>query len=141
PADLLAGVTANLILGIIIFTIVFTVGLPQFAAKPAVSEVANDSPAMEAGFEEGQTIIALNGQQFDQIEGGFAKAVSDNAGDSVKVTVESEDGQKKDIEVTPRKDPPAGQGALGVTLGGGELYIASTEKYPIHQAWLEGIKQ
>src|SRR5690606_38940681 len=92
-AALLAGVTTNLILGIIIFTIVFTVGLPQFAAKPVVSEVANDSPAMEAGFEEGQTIIALNGQQFDQIEGGFAKAVSDNAGNSVKVTVESEDGQ------------------------------------------------
>lgn len=30
---------------------------------------------------------------------------------------------------------------MGITIGGGDIYVASTEKYPIYQAWWEGIKE
>ena len=140
-AVLLAGVTANLVLGIIIFTIVFTVGLPQFAAEPLVSGVVENSPAQEAGFEKGQTIIALNGQAYDQIENGFNQEVKNKAGQPVIITVEDQNGQQQDLTATPRQDPPAGQGALGITISGGDIYVASTEKYPIYLAWWEGIKE
>lgn len=140
-AVLLAGVTANLLLGIVIFTIVFTVGLPQFAAEPVVNSVTPESPAQIAGFKQGQTIVALNGEPYDKIEAGFSEEVKDKAGQPVTITVEDENGQKQDLVVTPRQDPPAGQGALGITIGGGDIYVASTEKYPIYQAWWEGIKE
>lgn len=140
-AVLLAGVTANLILGIIIFTIVFTVGLPQFAAKPEVSNVVQDSPAADAGFKEGQTIVALNGEAYEEIDGGFSAKVIEKSGEPVTITVEDASGNQQDLTVTPRQDPPAGQGALGITIGGGEIFVASTEKYPIYQAWWEGIKE
>src|SRR5690606_38739858 len=91
--------------------------------------------------ETGQKIIALNGQLVDQIENGFTKEVIDSAGQPVTVTVEDKNGNEKDLVVTPRQDPPAGEGALGISIGGGEIYVASTEKYPIYQAWWEGIKE
>ena len=136
---LLAGVTANLLLGIIIFTIVFTVGLPKFAATPVIGDVVANSPAEQAGLEVGQTIVAFNGQPYDELAPSFSEAVQESAGEEVSITVETEEGVTEVLSVVPRQDPPAGEGALGIVISGGDLYVAETEQYPLHEAWWRGI--
>ena len=138
-AVLLAGVTANLLLGIIIFTIVFTVGLPKFAATPVIGDVVANSPAEQAGLEVGQTIVAFNGQPYDELAPSFSEAVQESAGEEVSITVETEEGVTEVLSVVPRQDPPAGEGALGIVISGGDLYVAETEQYPLHEAWWRGI--
>ena len=137
-AVLLAGVTANLLLGIIIFTIVFTVGLPKFAATPVIGDVVANSPAEQAGLEVGQTIVAFNGQPYDELAPSFSEAVQESAGEEVSITVETEEGVTEVLSVVPRQDPPAGEGALGIVISGGDLYVAETEQYPLHEAWWRG---
>lgn len=140
-AVLLAGVTANLLLAMVIFTIVFSVGLPKFAAEPVIGEVAEGSPAQDAGLEEGQIITGLNGTSYYEVEPSFSQAIIDQAGQEVTIAVENPDGSTEEVSLTPRQDPPAGQGAIGVRFEPGETFVLETERYPIHTAWLEGTKQ
>lgn len=141
-AVLVAGVTANLILAAIIFSIVFSVGLPVYDAKltPTVTKVESGSPADQAGIEAGDTIVALNGVPFNQIKPGFSEEVSDLKGQQVTLTVKDSQGQTEDVALTPRANPPAGQGAMGVTLDS-EVYVDHVQQYPIWQAPIEGFKQ
>src|SRR5690606_37466432 len=41
------------------------------------------------------------------------------------------------VSLTPRQNPPAGEGSMGVTLEA----ITEKESYPIYIAWWEGLKQ
>ncbi len=138
---LLAGVAANLVLGIVIFGIVYTVGLPQYSATPVISEVNENSPAAAAGLEKGQTILALNGVKYDDIEPSFSAQITELKGQEVVMRVANEDGTEEDVVITPRTEIPAGQGALGVVIGAGDVYQSDVVRYPFWQAGWEGTKQ
>lgn len=140
-AVLLAGVTANLLLAMVIFTIVFTVGLPRFATEPIIGQVADGSPAEQAGLEEGQVITSLNGTPYYEVEPSFNQAIIDNAGQEVTLGLENPDGSTEEASLTPRENPPAGEGAIGIMFGQGEYFVLDTERYPFHTAWIEGTKQ
>jgi regulator of sigma E protease len=140
-AVLLAGVTANLLLGVIIFSIVFTVGLPVYTAKilPVIDTVESQSPAAQAGLKTGDKIVALNQVPFDQVKPSFSQKVADLEGQPINLTIER-NGQANDITLTPRQNPPAGQGAMGVALQS-QTVVDHVERYPFYQAWWEGLKQ
>lgn len=140
-AVLLAGVTANLLLGAVIFSIVFTAGLPVYNARivPVIDKVESDSPAAQAGIKAGDKIIALNQVPFAQVEPSFSQKIAELEGQSVQLSVE-QNGQTRDVNLTPRTNPPAGQGAMGVSLKA-ETYVEHVERYPFYQAWWEGFKQ
>jgi regulator of sigma E protease len=139
-AVLLAGVTANLLLGILLFTIVYTLGLPKYDAKAVIDAISPNSPAASAGVQKGESIVALNGQPFLEIDGGFSEAIKKAKGKDVKLTLEQTSGQQRDVQVTVREQAPAGEGLLGVSIKG-EPYITGYERYPFYQAPLIGIKQ
>ncbi len=140
-AVLLAGVIANLILGAILFSVVFTAGLPVYNARitPTIEKVDADSPAAAAGLKTGDKIMALNGTAFNDVKPSFSEGVAKLEGQEITLTIQH-DGQTKDVSLTPRQDPPAGHGAMGVTLGA-ETFVEKTEKYPFYQAPIEGFKQ
>lgn len=140
-AILLAGVTANMLLAMVLFTIVYSVGLPQYGATPVISGVAEDSPAAVAGLQVDQTILSLNGVPFDEVRPSFSEVITEHKGQEVIIRVANPDGTEQDVAVTPRTEIPAGQGALGVTIGAGALYVAEVQQYPIWTAWWEGTKQ
>lgn len=58
---LLAGVTMNFLLAVALFTTAHAVGRPDF--QPVVGKVVAGSPAQQAGLQNGDLILSVNGQQ------------------------------------------------------------------------------
>lgn len=130
-----AGVAMNLLLAWVLFYIVL--GVQGFKTKLplltdykftginqsvedviVVGNIVPDSPAYKAGLKDGDRILALNGGVVEKSD-QFVEAIKANAGKEVVVTVSDIAGNdKKDVILIPRENPPAGQGALGVSLGG-----------------------
>jgi regulator of sigma E protease len=140
-AVLLAGVTANLLLGAVIFSVVFTAGLPVYTGQvlPTIDQVSDGSPAAAAGLKMGDTIVALDGTPFDQVKPSFSEKIAADDGQKVQLTIDRQ-GKTEQLEVTPRQHPPAGQGALGVTLQV-KTVVDHLERYPFYVAPIEGFKQ
>ncbi|MEZ4570324.1 MAG: RIP metalloprotease RseP [Thermomicrobiales bacterium] len=79
-----------------------------------ITEVAPDSPALEAGFIAGDRVVNVDGQSVDTAS-GFQDVTQDNLGDPMAVTV-IRGGEETTLNVQPRLDPPPGQGAVGVRI-------------------------
>lgn len=130
-----AGVVMNLLLAWALFYIVlgaqgFKTKLPLLSdytfsgvnqkteTSIIVGNIADGSPAQTAGLKDGDRVVALNGKPVldsDQ----FVADIKANAGKEVIMTLSDLQGNnKRDVKLTPRENPPAGQGALGVSLGG-----------------------
>lgn len=94
-------------------------GINQFTEiSIVVGNIAKDSPAEKDGLKEGDRVIALNGTPLTDAS-KFVEQVKSNAGKEVKLTISDLQGNNpRDVIVTPRENPPPGQGALGVSLGG-----------------------
>ncbi len=132
-----AGVIMNFLLGIFLFATVYSfVGIPVKTERVRVEEVVADSPAEVAGLKIEDVISELRIKN-DELRivdtSQLVKLVTENAGNEVTLVVIDKNNQKREIKVTPRKDPPAGQGALGVVLSNVEL-----RKYPWWQMPFRG---
>ena len=136
---LLAGVTSNLVLGMLIFMVVYTIGLPQFGVKPVIDQIAPNSPAALAGMKKGETIVSLDGTPYNDLKPGFSEVIQQHKGQPLTLILEK-DGQKRQLAVTPRQQAPAGEGLLGVVLKG-DPYVAKVERYPFYKAPLVGVTQ
>jgi regulator of sigma E protease len=130
-----AGVVMNLLLAWVLFYIVLGVqgfktqlpllsdykftGVNQTAETAIlVGNIADGSPAQQAGLTDGDRVIALNGTPLAGAD-KFVEDIKANAGKEVTLTVSNIQGEdRRDILITPRANPPEGQGALGVSLGG-----------------------
>jgi regulator of sigma E protease len=130
-----AGVAMNLLLAWVLFYIVlgvqgFKTKLPllsdyQFSGVSQktdtaiiVGNIAEGSPAKEAGLKDGDRIMSINGSPVLDSD-KFVAEIKANAGKPVNLTISDLQGNAtKEVIVTPRENPPAGQGALGVSLGG-----------------------
>lgn len=116
---LLAGVTMNLLLALLVFTLTAATTPPYAAVQTTnISAVVPGSPAADAGLRQGDTIVAVNGQNVQNDYPALSKILRDNAGQSVTLTVVRNGRPLDPIQATPRRNPPAGQGALGIALDG-----------------------
>ncbi|HVZ58154.1 MAG TPA: M50 family metallopeptidase [Patescibacteria group bacterium] len=128
-----AGVIMNCLLAIVIFyTYMFVsgfraelpllspyhfIGVTQTTKEQIlVSAVAKNSPASQAGLPVGVEITKLNGQQITSLT-TFIADIKADAGKKVVLTLVDPASQKSSTKtITPRSNPPKGQGALGVGL-------------------------
>lgn len=126
------GVAMNVLLAVIIFY--FLLGLSGFQSlQPLIfdyqfpfgrqqnfviiGDVLKNSPAEEQGIEPGDIIIKANGIRFENSE-EFIKFIKENKGKEIGLYLENfYTKEKKDINVTPRANPPEKEGHLGVALG------------------------
>ena len=84
---------------------------------PVVDEVSTGYPADRAGMEVGDRIVSVNGQPIE-LWGQFVDKVRASGGSPVALSVER-NGQKKQINVTPQKEPvPRGDSlyVIGVSM-------------------------
>lgn len=94
-----AGPIANFILAIVIFTGSFYF-VGRYVSDPVVSEVLENSAAKEAGFQKGDIIRKINGDEVTSFS-DIPRAVAPSHGIELLITV-TRDGKELDIPVTPR---------------------------------------
>ena len=144
-----AGVVANFLLAIILFSIGFSIGLPEAIGEKvpegvkdigiSVVEVAKNSPAEIAGIKIGDKIIKITDTQTRE-----EKAIEEVV--DVKNFTEAHLGQELIItlwrgdkilekKVTAREKPPQGEGPIGIAM-----VKTARISYPWYKAIVKGVK-
>ncbi len=133
---LVAGILGNFLLAWILISYLFTQGVPVPSNKVIIEKVVRGSPAYEAGLKKGDVVRAIifkNKRIKVKNANEMVKIVNEYKGK--KILLEIERGKKKfSVKVVPRKNPPKGQGALGVIITSYE-----TKKYPWYEAPFKGL--
>ena len=93
-----AGPVFNFLLAIVIFTIVYMIGVPTLTTH--IGSVQEGSSAYAAGMKEGDLIIAIDGKEISRWE-KLAEMISKSNGRELKVTIERGE-EKRDILLTPK---------------------------------------
>ena len=97
--------------------------------KVIVLEVAKNSPAESAGILAGDELAG-----FSRV-GDASSFISQNAGKEIEIKYKR-DTETYSVKLTPRINPPVGEGALGIAMD--EI---GTVKLPIYRAVIEGTKR
>lgn len=112
---LIGGPLFNLILGVVLFAVIFMrVGIPDLKSVQ-VFGVNTGSPAEIAGITSGELIVEVNGVEISSTE-QLSKEVEANRGNPITIKLIAPDGKEHIVTATPRIEPPPGEGYLGVTL-------------------------
>lgn len=131
-AVLLAGVTMNFLLAVIIISYIFTQGVFVPTEKVHIDKVTENSPAAEAQLQEKDVIISFADKDIKTTEDIIN--LSKTKGGEVTPIEVLRNGSRIKLSITPRKDPPPGEGPLGIVISNLE-----ERKYPIYQAPFYGI--
>jgi len=139
---LVAGVTMNVVLAMVLFTVAFGMGEPMLL--PQIGKVVPGSPAAAAGIRAGDTIVSANNQPvkfFSDlvtiVNTGLAKDNNRHATVPVRVTLHHAGStQLIATTVNVREHPPAGQGPMGIEANGKIVY----DSLPLWQAPIRGVQ-
>jgi regulator of sigma E protease len=155
---LVAGVTMNIVLALCLFVSLYLViGVPGDTHDlVTVNLVESDSPAQLAGLLVRDRIITANGEVVADTS-DFGPLMKKYAGTPVKLVVRrgttvplfegiiEKDSQAVELIAIPRVNPPAGQGALGISIseypyvqtsGSGNVLVASLR---VTGKWIERV--
>jgi regulator of sigma E protease len=145
---LAAGVTMNFLLAAVLLSVVYFIGAPQVVEDNAsgilkhekiqIIDVIKDSPAAGMGIKIGDQVISAktgseDGTTFESID-KIQNYIHAHEGE--QITFDVKRGNKiLELSGTPRKDYPADQGSLGISLA-----KTAEVSYPLHEAIWRGIK-
>jgi regulator of sigma E protease len=111
----LAGPIANLLVGFLLYAIIFSkIGVP-ITDQVQVIEVVSGSPAALAGLLPGDLLTGVNDMDVNSTL-DLQEAIRTNQ-DKLTVIRYMRDGQEGQVTLTPRSNPPEGQGAIGIVMG------------------------
>lgn len=129
----IAGVVSNFLLAVILFWVVLGaqgfkeripliipfhfIGVNQTDETSIyIAGIAGNSPAQTAGIQVGERVTQFNGIDLKDSR-QFTELTKEHAGGKVTLTLVSDpDKSSRQVQIVPRPNPPAGQGALGVEL-------------------------
>lgn len=135
-----AGPIANFILAIAIFAAVFMFYGKQ-STTPRVDTIQPESAAAAAGFQPGDTVLAIDGRKIDSF-GDMQRIVSVSAGQPLTVTIER-GGVRQDLKATPAlreiKDNFGNThriGVLGISRSMAPGDVKFEKAGPVQAVWL-----
>ena len=111
---LAAGSFMNAILPIVIFTILFMIPQDVQVGDVVVTEVAAQSPAEASGVQPGDIISSANSKEIDD-RSDLIRLITLNRDSEMEWLVNRE-GRQEIVYITPRMNPPEGQGATGIGI-------------------------
>ena len=135
---LVAGVAMNFILAAVLFAVALSLPGTEGRGPLTITEIQADSPAVTAGLEVGDVILAADGRTFD-VSRDLTAYVRSRAGHLVELTVRR-DGQEVPVEVTPRTlseaEEARGLGAVGFSYEPQRLVeVPPSAGSPAEAAW------
>ena len=135
-----AGVFGNFILAVVCFSIVYSfIGIPTKTDKVVIEAVAKNSPAELAGLLPEHQIISIDGQPV-KLTGDFIDYIEDKQGKEILVGTVDKEGGQKEHSLSPRENPPEGEGAIGVAITDVEMVFYPIWQMPFRGAWF-GVKE
>jgi regulator of sigma E protease len=134
---LVAGPAMNLLLAPLLLTALFMIGVPQEdpAAQNQVQihDVVPGSPAARAGLRPGDIIESIDSHPITSVD-DLRTVTRTRLGQETTLTVRR-GGRTVTVTLTPRTDPPPGQGAIGIQVG----RVYTTVSYPLWEALPRGV--
>lgn len=127
---LLAGPAANVLLAFVAFTAAYGLAAPD-PSRVLITDVAPSSPAAEHHLQSGDLIVSVEGTPIDGFD-TLQRVVADNAGHPTTLTIER-DGVTQTVTLTPRSNPPEGEGSIGILLGNPTKPVGLFEA--VRQGW------
>ena len=112
---LVAGAVMNLITAVIVFTIMFATGTPEVVGEAYIIEVVPNSPAEEAGILPEDVVLQADDYVVENSR-DLSEYISDHRGEEIALTLQRE-GVEQQVSLTPRVNPPPGEGSIGVLIG------------------------
>jgi len=125
---LFGGVIGNILIAFLLFSILFSVGMPTFALPETykqdvpsmitIREIEKDSPAFLAGLESSDIILGIEHlgsyYEVESIE-DVQNRTKEFHGQEIQLIIKR-DMENMEIGIIPRESPPEGKGYLGVIL-------------------------
>jgi len=147
------GVVMNFLLAIVLFSVVL--GAQNFKEKVPlffpfefigvsqsdetvviIGGVTSGSPAEEAGIKQGDQVVKINGVEINNDE-QLVNLTREEAGKEIVLTLSDSADNQREVMVTPRVNPPEGEGPLGIALG--TIKIANLHYETFGQKAVSGI--
>ena len=113
-AVLIAGPLANVLLAVVAFTAAYKFAAPD-PELVLITSVEPGSPAASAGALAKDIILAIDQVEINNFQ-TLQEAINDRLGDPTSMLVRRVEELVR-LPMTPRLNPPEGQGPVGVTLG------------------------
>jgi len=110
-----SGSLMNLLLPLVLFSIAFMVPHDVINEPVIIREVVLNSPAEMAGIRPGDTILSTNGRPVDS-RYDLSRAIQLYLGKEMSILVQHDDMTTELVQVTPRWQPPEGEGAVGIAF-------------------------
>jgi len=131
----IAGVVMNFILAFVVFSIVYSFsGVPRDTGRVKVIDVTADSPAQKSGIVVGDVITKVNGETVTTSD-TFISLTAADTGKTVNYEIQRDMGgqvQTLKLSLTPRVNPPSGEGPVGVTITTMEIYYPPAYLRPFY---------
>jgi regulator of sigma E protease len=113
---LASGSGMNFLLAVVAFGLAYMSGWPSPVENEVqIVRVVAGAPAEQAGLREGDRVIAMAGRPITRVD-DFRAITQQHLGQAMTLSV-LRDGAEQQLSVTPRVNPPEGQGAIGVAIG------------------------
>ncbi|OIP96142.1 hypothetical protein AUK40_05265 [Candidatus Wirthbacteria bacterium CG2_30_54_11] len=114
---LLAGSAVHFIFAIVLFWgLIFSQGQLMPTHSVEINSVSANTPASEAGIAAGDIVVAIDDERV-YVPADFLTLIESRAGKTVDLAVMKAGLDTiTHVELTPRTDPPAGQGRTGVVI-------------------------
>ncbi|HLG68985.1 MAG TPA: RIP metalloprotease RseP [Chloroflexota bacterium] len=132
---LAAGSIMNAILAPLLLTAVFMIGMPTPTGRVFISGVQSDSPAAQAGLQAGDQVTDVQGHPIHSVQ-DFRDQVQFRLGQPTTIGI-VRNGQASTLTLTPRENPPEGQGNVGVAIRDQLV----NKQYPIWSAFAMGVQE
>lgn len=131
---ILAGIIMNFVLALVCFSIVYSfLGIPKEQGFVQVLEVANDSPAAEAGIAPNDIVVSFDKNTVVK-SGDFTKLTKEYAGK--KVVLEIKRGEQiQKFNVTLRENPSDGKSFMGIVVTSEFTYYPPIWQRPFYGAY------
>jgi len=138
-STLLAGPIMNLVLAGVLLVVTSVLGDQIPLGKVVVQSVAVNSPAGLAGMQAGDLIVSIQGMSVRNT-GELMTETQAYLGREVTLELERA-GQRLSVKLTPRAQPPQGEGAMGVVISMQEGYVMQTVRHPLGTAIALGLRE